>query len=83
MTTIDDISHASTTGVEARAPSTSDHEAIVERLEGRFPAVPSARVRMVVDEAAQRLANARITQYLPVLIERMSRDELTRQETSP
>lgn len=47
MTTVEDISHASTTGVEERAPSTS------------------------------------VTQYLPVLIERMSRDELTRHETSP
>ena len=64
-------------------PAPTELEAIVERLQRRFPNAPEERVREAVVDASRRLTDARVTQYLPVLIERMARDELTRQETNP
>jgi hypothetical protein len=82
VTTIEGATKIASVDANSSAAPTTEHEVLVERLQRRFAAVPSAHVRMIVDEVAQRLENARITQYLPVLIERMARDELTRQETS-
>jgi hypothetical protein len=67
--------------VTAPHPATIDTAAalqIVKRLQERFPSTPAASIHLAVDRAASRLAGARVTQYLPVLIERMARDELAR-----
>jgi hypothetical protein len=82
VTTIEGTARSAPADADPPATSTIDYEALVERLQRRFPTIEVSRIRTTVDAAARQLAHARVTQYLPVLIERMGRDELTRQETS-
>jgi hypothetical protein len=83
VSTVDDLTRvAPSVGDHARA-ATADCESVVARLQRRFPAVPPARVRATVHDAVHRLADSRISLFLPVLIERIARDELTRREAGP
>ena len=47
-----------------------------KRLQARFSERAPADVSGVVDRATRRFATARIREYIPLLVERISRDEL-------
>jgi len=47
-----------------------------KRLQMRFGDRTSADVSSVVDRATRRFTTARIREYVPLLVERISRDEL-------
>jgi hypothetical protein len=47
-----------------------------DRLQARFSERNPTEVTTVVDKVARRFATARIRDYVPVLVERISRDEL-------
>lgn len=79
-------SPATVTQVEAEPPvpdaavlKTIAHA--VDRLQQRYPTAPRTLVRQCVDDAFDRLRNARVTLYLPILIERSAQkhaaEELT------
>jgi hypothetical protein len=51
---------------------------VKERLRSRYSGRSPAEVSLVVDKAAQRFATARIRDFVPVLVEHISRDELNR-----
>lgn len=58
-----------------------DHEEqaigrVRDRLAARFSERNPAEVGGVVDRVVQRFGGARIRDYIPVLVERISRDEL-------
>jgi hypothetical protein len=47
-----------------------------KRLQARFSERAPADVSSVVDRVTRRFATARIRDYIPLLVERISRDEL-------
>lgn len=49
---------------------------VVERLLKRFPTMPAQRVTNVVDSISATFREARIRDYIPILIEREARDHL-------
>lgn len=49
-----------------------------ERLSARFTGRSPAEVARVVDDVARGFSTARVRDYIPVLVERISRDELSR-----
>jgi hypothetical protein len=51
---------------------------VEQRLSERFPAVPEQRVRGAVMDSANHLDDARIRQFIPVLVEKDARDRLER-----
>jgi len=51
---------------------------VVERLRQRFPGVPEERVRSVVTEAHGGFAGHPIRDFVPVFVERVARDALSR-----
>ena len=53
-------------------------EDLQARLVQQFPDVPVSLVEAVVQRWIQSFDGARVTLYLPILIERASRDELAR-----
>jgi hypothetical protein len=50
---------------------------VSERLISRFEERNPAEVRGVVDRVVRRFGGARIREYIPLLVERISRDELS------
>jgi hypothetical protein len=48
-----------------------------ERLRSRFTDRNPAEVTGVVDKVARRFTTARVREYIPLLVERISRDELS------
>ncbi|MGZ4665004.1 MAG: three-helix bundle dimerization domain-containing protein [Frankiaceae bacterium] len=56
---------------------------VQERLTRDFASVPVPVIEEVVRRWVRSLADARVTQYLPILIERASRDELSRLAANP
>ncbi len=53
-----------------------------ERLQARFSERSRADVAGIVDRAAKRFSGARIREYIPLLVERISRDELNHRSTA-
>jgi hypothetical protein len=49
---------------------------ITERLQARFPHLAVERIHSSVQQHYQSLANARVRDYIPVLVERATRNEL-------
>jgi hypothetical protein len=49
---------------------------MLERLQARYSSRDPADVAGIVDRATRRFASARIRGYVPLLVERISRDEL-------
>jgi hypothetical protein len=67
-----------------RAATAPEREAaaisqVTERLHTRFPHLPAERIQDSVHRHYQALANARIRDYIPVLVERATRNELATQ----
>ena len=63
----------------------ADHspiDAVVQRLTERYPTVSPARVAAVVDEELHRFDDARITDFVPVLVEHEAH-EVLRREADP
>lgn len=54
-----------------------DGTAVTDRLHARYPEVPRARVAAAVDRAAEQLSDARVDSFLPILVERLARRDLT------
>jgi hypothetical protein len=62
----------------------ADHtpiDAVIQRLTERFPAVPPERVAAVVDEELHRFDGAKVTDFIPVLVEHEAHDVLRREAT--
>lgn len=57
-------------------------ESVVSRVSERFPTVERERVEAVVDEEAAQLEDARVRDYIPVLVEHEAVDRL-REEADP
>ena len=57
------------------------HE-VYERLAARFPGVPMSRIQATVDEVHARLTGP-VRDYVPLLVERQSRDILARAMRGP
>ncbi|WP_187432668.1 three-helix bundle dimerization domain-containing protein [Agromyces mariniharenae] len=55
---------------------------VVDRLVERFPTLGRERVEAVVDEASARLADGKVREYIPALVEHAA-DEQLRQEADP
>lgn len=55
---------------------------VSERLRSRFSDRSRADVDSVVQTTARRFATARIRDFIPLLVERMSRDELNHRFTA-
>ena len=55
---------------------------VVERLVERFPTLGREHVEGIVDEEVARLADGRVREYIPALVEHAS-DERLRQEAEP
>jgi hypothetical protein len=51
---------------------------VKDRLRTRYAGRSPAEVSLVVDKATQRFATARIRNFVPVLVEHICRDELSR-----
>jgi hypothetical protein len=51
-------------------------EHVVERLSERFPQTSQVEIAFVVHEEHDKLAAGRIRDYIPVLVEHVSRDRL-------
>lgn len=69
----------------ASTPQAHETQAIGQvrdRLHTRFSERNPDEVSGVVDKVAQRFAGARIRDYVPVLVERISRDELNHRATT-
>lgn len=49
---------------------------VVERLRGRYPAVPADRIVAVVSEAHREFDSARVRDFVPVLVEKRAREVL-------
>jgi len=61
------------------SPSSQEEQAIgrvSDRMQKRFSERSPAEVRAVVARVTRRFAQARIREYIPLLVERISRDEL-------
>jgi len=57
-------------------------ENLLTRLTERYPSVGPERIRLIVDEEAQRLEQNPVRQYVPSLVEHAA-DERLRQEAEP
>lgn len=60
----------------------ADHspiDAVVQRLGERFPTVSPERISAVVDEELARFDGARVTDFIPVLVEHEAHDVLRRE----
>jgi hypothetical protein len=51
-------------------------DAVIQRLQDRFPDEPADRISRVVGEVSADLGPARIRDYLPVLVEKEARKRL-------
>lgn len=60
----------------SRSDASVDRDAIARLLRARHPDRPQDRVDQAVDEAIERLAGARVSRYLPILVERLAAEEL-------
>lgn len=49
---------------------------VTRHLQQRFPRLPEVRIRTAVEAERQRLADARIREFLPLLAERAAADHL-------
>lgn len=61
-----------------RGAMDEDHEVaeIADRLTARFPDLPKEKVSAAVDDARHRFDDARVRDFVPVLIEREARARL-------
>ncbi|WP_127476167.1 three-helix bundle dimerization domain-containing protein [Microbacterium sulfonylureivorans] len=62
----------------------ADHspiDAVVQRLTERFPSVPPDRVAAIVDEELHRFDGAKVTEFVPVLVEHEAHEVLRREAT--
>lgn len=66
----------STTDAYAADRLDEDLAEVDRRLAQRYPEVPAAAVRRLREEEAGRLADARVTTFVPVLVERAVRDRI-------
>lgn len=57
-------------------------DAVIQRLSERFPTVPVERITAIVDEQLQSFEGARVTDFIPVLVEHETHDIL-RKEAVP
>jgi hypothetical protein len=65
--------------MSATGSSSQEEQAIGrvgDRMQRKFSERSPAEVRGVVDRVARRFAHARIRDFVPLLVERISRDEL-------
>ncbi|TQJ30310.1 three-helix bundle dimerization domain-containing protein [Microbacterium sp. SLBN-146] len=67
---------------EEQAHERADLDSVVSRVSDRFPTVDRERVESVVDDEAAQLEDARVRDYIPVLVEHEAVDRL-RQEADP
>ncbi len=56
---------------------------VVERLREQFPEVPEEQVRSVVTKAHEGFAGHPIRDFVPVFVERVARDELSKDNPGP
>jgi hypothetical protein len=49
---------------------------VTEALRPRFPDLEADRLRAMIGSAIARLGDVRVTTYLPILVERMVREDL-------
>ena len=54
-------------------------EGVVQRLTERYPSLPPDRVASVVDEEFHRFDDAKVTDFVPVLVEHDAREVLRRE----
>lgn len=54
-------------------------DAVIQRLTERFPTVAPERIAAVVDEELHRFDDARVTDFVPVLVEHEAHDVLRRE----
>ena len=50
---------------------------IAQRLSERFPTVPSERITTAINDRYARFEGSRVRDFVPVLVERSVRDELS------
>jgi hypothetical protein len=53
---------------------------IVDRLAGRFPDIPTSTVRDVVTQSYNELADARVRDFVEVLVEKQAKKQLKQLE---
>jgi hypothetical protein len=63
-------------------PEHTPIDAVIRRLTERFPSVPPERVAAIVDEELHRFDDARVTDFIPVLVEHEAHEAL-RREAAP
>lgn len=61
--------------VEASEGTAIQH--VVDRLTARYPEVPADTVQTVVRRAVDRFDGSRIRDFVPLFVERLSRQELS------
>jgi hypothetical protein len=57
--------------------------AVTRHLQQRFPRLPEVRISTAVDAERQRLADARIRDFVPLLAERAAADNLRAEAVGP
>jgi hypothetical protein len=67
---------------DARSAERQHLEAVTARLVRQFPELPERDVRAVVAAGAQRLEDARVRQFVPLLVERAARADFRRRQVS-
>ncbi|MGX7678505.1 three-helix bundle dimerization domain-containing protein [Jatrophihabitans sp. DSM 45814] len=77
MTALEDHSTA-TAEIEGRAI-----EKLIERLRHDFPMIPLVNVVLAIEVEYQRYDECRIREFIPILVERSVREELTRELSRP
>ncbi|WP_025351689.1 three-helix bundle dimerization domain-containing protein [Nocardia nova] len=55
---------------------------VIERLHTRFPTVPPADVELIVRAIHQRFADARVNDFVPLLVEKAARQAISIQMAS-
>lgn len=56
---------------------------VYDRLQGRFVALSPREIGTVVHEVADGFSNAKIRDFVPVLVEHIARERLTQQAPRP
>ena len=71
----------SMTDTAERLDVVSAHEVqrVVDRIRLSYPDLELHQIRRIVDSAVRELADARLRQFVPLLVERAAKDECRRQ----
>ncbi len=61
----------------------ADLEVVVDRLRRQHPDIDVTEIRIVVDDAAKAFEGARLQHFVPLLVEKIARDECRRLANRP